>query len=316
MIDGEVHRRIEPVRPGHRRLPQRAAVGPERPTLLDARDRAAARRRGDRRVQLVHRAALGRRAARTLHAERPAVHAAPGARPGLLARHAADARPPTRALRATSSWPRRWASTACASTRRSRTRATCTGPTGSACWSGRRCRPPTASRARRSSALMREWTEAIERDYSHPCIVVWVPFNESWGVPELQHARRAAQRGRGALPPDQDARPDAAGDRQRRLGEPRDRHHRHPRLRLRPRAHATSATAPRSTPERSCSTGAGPAGRVLTLDGFPAPRPADHADRVRRHRVDPGRHATTATNELGLFARARRRRSSSACSCA
>lgn len=33
--------------------------------------------------------------------------------------------------------------------------------------------------------LMREWTEAIDRDYSHPCIVTWVPFNESWGVPDL-----------------------------------------------------------------------------------------------------------------------------------
>ena len=32
---------------------------------------------------------------------------------------------------------------------------------------------------------IREWTEAIERDYSHPCIIVWVPFNESWGVPAL-----------------------------------------------------------------------------------------------------------------------------------
>ena len=32
---------------------------------------------------------------------------------------------------------------------------------------------------------LREWTEALERDYSHPCIIVWVPFNESWGVPEL-----------------------------------------------------------------------------------------------------------------------------------
>lgn len=31
----------------------------------------------------------------------------------------------------------------------------------------------------------REWTEAIERDYSHPCVVVWVPYNESWGVPDL-----------------------------------------------------------------------------------------------------------------------------------
>ena len=29
------------------------------------------------------------------------------------------------------------------------------------------------------------WLEVIERDRSHPCIVVWVPFNESWGVPDL-----------------------------------------------------------------------------------------------------------------------------------
>jgi beta-galactosidase/beta-glucuronidase len=33
--------------------------------------------------------------------------------------------------------------------------------------------------------LLREWTEAIERDQSHPCIILWVPFNESWGVPDL-----------------------------------------------------------------------------------------------------------------------------------
>jgi hypothetical protein len=33
--------------------------------------------------------------------------------------------------------------------------------------------------------LLREWTEVIYRDYSHPCVVVWVPFNESWGVPDL-----------------------------------------------------------------------------------------------------------------------------------
>lgn len=32
---------------------------------------------------------------------------------------------------------------------------------------------------------MAEWTEVIDRDYSHPCIIVWVPFNESWGVPDL-----------------------------------------------------------------------------------------------------------------------------------
>lgn len=33
--------------------------------------------------------------------------------------------------------------------------------------------------------LTREWEEVIERDRSHPCIVAWVPFNESWGVPDL-----------------------------------------------------------------------------------------------------------------------------------
>lgn len=33
--------------------------------------------------------------------------------------------------------------------------------------------------------LTREWMCAIERDISHPCIIAWVPFNESWGVPNL-----------------------------------------------------------------------------------------------------------------------------------
>lgn len=31
-----------------------------------------------------------------------------------------------------------------------------------------------------------EWQEVIERDYNHPCVVVWVPLNESWGVPNIQ----------------------------------------------------------------------------------------------------------------------------------
>ncbi|KAI7256605.1 hypothetical protein KC345_g10958, partial [Hortaea werneckii] len=30
-----------------------------------------------------------------------------------------------------------------------------------------------------------EWQESIERDYNHPAIVVWVPLNESWGVPNI-----------------------------------------------------------------------------------------------------------------------------------
>lgn len=30
--------------------------------------------------------------------------------------------------------------------------------------------------------VTREWIEAVERDYNHPCLVAWVPINESWGV--------------------------------------------------------------------------------------------------------------------------------------
>jgi len=46
---------------------------------------------------------------------------------------------------------------------------------------------PSAYRftARSVRRLMREWEEVISRDYSHPCIMAWVPFNESWGVPNL-----------------------------------------------------------------------------------------------------------------------------------
>ena len=40
--------------------------------------------------------------------------------------------------------------------------------------------------------LTREWLSAVERDYSHPCIVTWVPLNESWGVPNIP--RDGAQR--------------------------------------------------------------------------------------------------------------------------
>lgn len=33
--------------------------------------------------------------------------------------------------------------------------------------------------------VAREWTSVVARDRSHPCIVTWVPMNESWGVPQL-----------------------------------------------------------------------------------------------------------------------------------
>jgi beta-galactosidase/beta-glucuronidase len=37
--------------------------------------------------------------------------------------------------------------------------------------------------------VTREWIDAILRDVSHPCVIAWVPFNESWGVPNLPDSR-------------------------------------------------------------------------------------------------------------------------------
>src|SRR3954470_2720572 len=36
--------------------------------------------------------------------------------------------------------------------------------------------------------LTREWLEVLERDASSPCVIAWVPVNESWGVPALERA--------------------------------------------------------------------------------------------------------------------------------
>jgi beta-galactosidase/beta-glucuronidase len=53
---------------------------------------------------------------------------------------------------------------------------------------------PSAYRFTKDSVerLTKQWTEVIDRDYSHPCIISWIPFNESWGVPNLPEI--AAQR--------------------------------------------------------------------------------------------------------------------------
>ncbi len=40
--------------------------------------------------------------------------------------------------------------------------------------------------------VTREWTAVMARDASAPCIIAWVPINESWGVPRLEVS--AAQR--------------------------------------------------------------------------------------------------------------------------
>lgn len=36
--------------------------------------------------------------------------------------------------------------------------------------------------------VVREWLEVLDRDYSHPCVIAWVPVNESWGVPALERS--------------------------------------------------------------------------------------------------------------------------------
>jgi beta-galactosidase/beta-glucuronidase len=46
---------------------------------------------------------------------------------------------------------------------------------------------PSAYRFTKESVerVTREWMAALDRDYSQPCILAWVPVNESWGVPNL-----------------------------------------------------------------------------------------------------------------------------------
>ena len=41
--------------------------------------------------------------------------------------------------------------------------------------------------------MMRDMSEAIARDYNHPCLITWVPLNESWGVPFIQSQTEAQE---------------------------------------------------------------------------------------------------------------------------
>ena len=105
-----------------------------------------------------------------------------------------------------------------------------------------------------------EWQEAVMRDYNHPCIVAWVPMNESWGPQPLIRplADRAPPR---PLPPDALTRPYQARCLQRRLGA---RHHRslqYPRL---PRRRSPGKSY--ATPESAVA--AEPANRPIYVPGY------------------------------------------------
>ena len=41
-----------------------------------------------------------------------------------------------------------------------------------------------------AARLYKEWIEIIKRDFNHPCIVTWVPINESWGIPNVQSVKQ------------------------------------------------------------------------------------------------------------------------------
>lgn len=38
-----------------------------------------------------------------------------------------------------------------------------------------------------------EWVEILRQNYNHPCIIVWTPFNESWGISRVKTSRKEQQ---------------------------------------------------------------------------------------------------------------------------
>ncbi len=140
--------------------------------------------------------------------------------------------------------------------------------------------------------MVREWTEAIERDYSHPCIIVWVPFNESWGVPNLtltqahRNAVEALYHLTRTLDP---TRPVIGNDGWEASATDILGIHDYDcdpeKLARALRGHRSGAH-----PVRPAASG-----RAHPDPGrLPAPRPADRADRIRRHRL---RHASGTPDE-------------------
>lgn len=40
------------------------------------------------------------------------------------------------------------------------------------------------------SEFTAEWMEIVRQNYSHPCIITWTPFNESWGVKHIRKEKK------------------------------------------------------------------------------------------------------------------------------
>ena len=184
--NGEVHRRIALSDPGIDDSRNELLWSPESPTLIEASLELWGER-GELLDTVSSYTALRSvgDAGRSLRAQQPALSPTAGARPGLLARERPDRAGRRRAA------ARRRAGQGDGLQRRPqapedrRPALPLLGRSSSGCWSGRRCPAPTASRQQSVERVTREWTAAIERDCSHPCIIAWVPFNESWGVPNL-----------------------------------------------------------------------------------------------------------------------------------
>jgi hypothetical protein len=237
VIAGEVHRRMSLSDPGIDDYRNELLWSPERPTLIEADIKLL---RGSEVLDEVQSYTALRSITvqrEKSHIEWSPLHDASRARPGLLARHVHDSTVRTRAAGRRGPCEvdgLQWSPQA----------SEAGGPalfvlgrrSGLVVWA----EMPSAYRftGRSIKRLMREWTEAIERDLSHPCVVIWVRFNESWGVPELsttpapRDAVAAFYHLTRTLDP---SRLVVGNDGWGKLGH---RHHRHPRLRLRSRAHA------------------------------------------------------------------------------
>ncbi len=41
-----------------------------------------------------------------------------------------------------------------------------------------------------ASRFVQEWQTVVRQNYNHPAIITWVPFNESWGIPDVRIDKR------------------------------------------------------------------------------------------------------------------------------